>query len=202
MSTISPEPKVAYIYDEETDTWHPVAGKTNAGANYVWTGSHTFSGSVVAKSGVNNFQNAGSRSTAITSPTNGLVTFLRQNESGNVINSLQYYHNGVWRPVDDSLRLSSKTSNYTLQLSDGGSSIKFSSNDQTSLIIPLNSSVPFPIGQRIDIIRYGDGDVNVVPASGVILHSRNGNTFLSEKYSAGTITKTETNVWVLVGDLS
>jgi hypothetical protein len=208
MSTISSESKVAYIYDEATDTWHPVAGKINAAANYVWTGSNSFSGSfsvsqnLVARSGINNFQNAAARDAAIATPTNGLISFIRQDNSGNIINSLQYYYNGVWRPVDDSLRLSTKTENYTLQLSDGGSSINFSSSSTVVLTIPLNSSVPFQIGQRIDIIRSGSGLVHIVPDTGVTLNSRDGNRYLSSQYSAATITKTGTNTWILVGDLS
>jgi hypothetical protein len=208
MSTISSESKVAYIYDEETDTWHPVAGKTNAAANYVWTGSNSFSGSfsvsqnISAKSGVNNFQNSAARDAAIPSPTNGLTAFLRQDNSGNVINSLQYYHNGVWRPVDDSLRLLTKTTDYTLGLSDGGSSINFSSSSNRILTIPLNSSVPFQIGQRVDIIRSGAGSVQIVGSPGVTINSRDNKRFLSQRYSAATITKTDTNTWILVGDIS
>jgi hypothetical protein len=208
MSTISSQAKVAYIYDEATDTWHPVSGKTNAAANYVWTGANAFSGSfsvaqnLLARNGVNNFQNATARDASITSPTNGLVAFIRQDNSGSVINSLQYYYNGVWRPVDDSLRLSTKTTNYTLQLADGGSSINFSSELPSTLTIPLNSSVAFQIGQRIDIIRSGGGSVEVVPASGVTLNSKDGNRFLTGQYSAATVTKVALNTWVLIGDLS
>jgi hypothetical protein len=201
MSTISTDSKVAYIYDETTDTWHPVAGKINTGSSYSWTGSHTFSGSFISKSGVNNFQNPASRNSNIVSPTNGLVVFVRQDDAGNIINSLQYYYNGVWRPVDDSLRLSTKVANYTLQLSDGGSSINFSSSSTTNLTIPLNASVPFQIGQRIDIIRSGSGAVRVLPASGVTLNSKNNARFLSGQYSAATITKVGTNSWILIGDL-
>jgi hypothetical protein len=208
MSTISSDSKIAYIYNEATDTWHPVAGKTNSAANYVWTGSNSFSGSfsvtqnLAAKGGLNNFQNPAARDAVITSPTNGITAFIRQDAVGNVINSLQYYFNGVWRPVDDSLRLSTKTENYTLQLADGGSSIIFSSGSATNLTIPLNSSVPFQIGQRIDVVRSGAGVVHIIPAEGVTINSREGHRYLSLQYSAATITTVDTNSWILVGDLS
>jgi hypothetical protein len=208
MSTFSSVSKVAYIYDEATDTWHPIAAKANAGANYQWTGSHSFSGSVsiaqnlVTKAGNNNFQNAAARDAAISSPTNGLTAFIRQDNSGNTINSLQYYHNGVWRSVDDTLRLVNKTENYTLTLADGGKSVNISSALAVTLTIPLNSSVPFPLGQRIDIIRSGVGSVQVVPASGVTINSKLNNRHLTAQYSAATITKVGTDSWILVGDLS
>jgi hypothetical protein len=208
MSTFSSVSKVAYIYDEGTDTWHPIAAKANAGANYQWTGSHSFSGSVsmaqnlVTKAGNNNFQNATARDAAIPSPTNGVTAFIRQDNSGNVIDSLQYYHNGVWRGVDDKLRLLSKSENYTLVFADGGKSINVSSSDPVNITIPLNSSVPFPVGQRIDIIRSGEGLVHLIAEEGVTINSRNGNTYLSTQYSAATITKVGTDSWILVGDLS
>jgi hypothetical protein len=208
MSTFSTVSKAAYIYDEATDTWHPIAAKANAAANYQWTGAHSFSGSVsmsqnlVTKAGNNNFQNAAARDAAITSPTNGLTAFLRQDDSGNVINSLQYYHNGVWRSIDDTLRLVSRSENYTLGFADGGKSINVSSSGPVNITIPLNSSVPFPIGQRIDIIRSGEGLVHIVPAGGVTINSREGKRYLSTQYSAGTITKVGTDSWILVGDLS
>jgi hypothetical protein len=208
MATVSNQPKVAYIYDEPTDTWHPVGNKVNAAGNYSWTGSHSFSGSVsfnqnlVAKSGVNNFQNPAARSAAIPSPTNGLVTFIRQDDAGNSVDAIQFYHNGSWRFPDDSLRLLGKSANYTLQLEDGGKSVNASSETILVITVPLNSSAAFPIGQRIDLIRSGVGSVHVVGASGVTVNSREGNSYLSNQYSAATLTKLGTDSWLLVGDLS
>jgi hypothetical protein len=202
MSSFSSTPKPAYIYDESTDTWHPISAKLNAAANYTWIGAHSFSSSVVAKSGINNFQNPSSMAAAIPSPTNGVVSFVRQDNSGNILNSLQYYHNGNWIPVDDSLKLSSKTSSYTLQGSDGGFSIIFSGSTPATLTIPLASSVPFKIGQRIDIIRAGAGKVTVNGTAGVLINSKGNNRVIASQYSAATITKVGDNSWILVGDLA
>ena len=208
MSSFSNEPKVAYIYDEATDTWHPIAAKINAAANYQWTGAHVFSGSVsiaqnlVTKAGNNNFQNAAARDAAIISPTNGLTAFIRQDNSGNVINSLQYYHNGVWRPVDDTLRLVDKVTNYTLSLEDGGKSINVNSESTVNITIPAHSLAQFPLGQRIDIIRSGSGSVHIIPDTGVTINSKQNNRYLTAQYSAATITKVGTDSWILVGDLS
>ena len=119
MATISSESKVAYMYDEATDAWYAIGANVNTAGNYVWTGTNAFNNSVVfsdvlnAKAGVNNFQNPTARDAAIPSPANGIVCFVRQEDSGTVINQVQYYYNGVWRYVNDSADLSTKIDNYS-----------------------------------------------------------------------------------------
>ena len=99
MATISSNPKPTYIYDQETNTWYPVAGQVNNSLNYPWTGTHNFASTVTfadvvnAKAGINNFLNPAARDAAIASPINGIVCFVRQDSSGNVINQIQYYYN-------------------------------------------------------------------------------------------------------------
>ena len=46
MSTISNVGKVAYVYDQPNDTWHPVAGYTNTTEPFAWSGAHNFSNTV------------------------------------------------------------------------------------------------------------------------------------------------------------
>jgi hypothetical protein len=100
MATLSTSPKTSYIYDQQTDTWYPLAGIANTAANYVWNGTHsfdsatTFYASVIARAGINNFQNPAARDAAIPTPTNGIVCFVRQDASGTQINQLQYFFNG------------------------------------------------------------------------------------------------------------
>jgi hypothetical protein len=208
MATISSNGKVAYIYDTETDTWYPVAGTTNTAANYQWTGTHTFGSNPVtfdqvvrAKAGVNNFQNPTARDAVITSPSDGIVCFVRQTDAGTQINQVQYYYNGLWRSVTDSADLSAKVADYTLVLSDAGKTITVNSSSNLTVTIPLNSSVAFAVGQRLDIIRIGTGEVSVAGTAGVTINSKNSNKRISSQFSGATIIKTDTNTWVLIGDL-
>lgn len=208
MATIDTSGKLAYMYDENTDTWYAVSGSINTAAAYTWQNTNTYENTVIfedvvrAEAGINNFQNPTARDAAITAPTNGIVCFVRQDDLGTQINQVQYYYNGVWRYVADGSQILSKIDNYTLQFSDAGKAVIMNSASDRTVTIPTNASVAFAIGQRIDVIRYGLGNVTIAPDTGVILHSAESLANLREQYSAGTIMKTGTDTWVLIGDLA
>jgi hypothetical protein len=97
---------------------------------------------------------------------------------------------------------SSSATSYTLVASDAGELIEINSADTNTLIIPLNSSVPFPVGTKIDILQVGAGQVTASADSGVTINSKDGNTKLTGQWSAASLVKRETDSWVLIGDLS
>jgi hypothetical protein len=208
--TISSNGKVAYVYQDSTSTWHPVAGTTSTGANYAWTGTHNFGSAVTltevltAKAGVNNFLNTAARDAALPSPTNGIVCFVRQTDGGSVINQIQYYHNGEWRWSGDSADISLKTANYTITKEDAGKTINVSSESPTdiTITIPANSTIPFINGQKIEIFRSGTGNVIIAGAVGVTINSKNSNKKIAAQYSGCVLLKTDTNTWLLIGDLT
>jgi hypothetical protein len=208
MSTIDSVGKVAYIYNQPEDKWYPVAGYASTTVPYSWSGVHAFTNSVSfdsvvnAKAGVNNFLNPNSRNLAIPLPTNGLVVFIQQTDDGQVINQIQYYHLGAWRIYGDNAQLSSKTTSFTLSLSDSGRTIDAESSTSISVTIPLNSSVPFLVGTQIAFIQTGAGQLVFVPDSGVTLLSKNSNKKIAARYSPATLIQKSANTWVLIGDLT
>ena len=208
MSTISSNGKLGYIYDQATDTWHPVAGLVNTSSNYEWSGTQNFSNSVTfeqvlnAKAGVNNFLNPAARDAAIPSPTNGIVAFVRQTDAGVQINELQYYYNGAWRFVNDATRLLAQTASYTLSYSDVGNTVIIDAATDTQVTVPANSTTAFVIGQRLEVIRAGAGNVEILADTGVTIRSKNSNLKIAAQYSGAVLIKTDTNTWLLIGDLS
>ena len=107
MSTLDNSGKIAYVYDEQSDTWYAIGGNINTGSNYEWTGTHNFLNSVIfedvnsvvqAKAGVNNFLNPETRDAALTSPVRGTVCFIRQDSDAVAINEIQYYDGTRWVP--------------------------------------------------------------------------------------------------------
>jgi hypothetical protein len=210
MSAISNVGKVAYIYDQPTDTWHPVAGYTNTSENFPWSGTHSFSNTVNfnsvlnAKAGINNFLDPAARDIAIASPTNGIVVFVRQTNSGAVINQIQYYFNGAWRTYGDNAGILTKNLNHTLELTDAGRTLDMDVATANTVTIPTNASVAFLIGTQIAFVQTGAGQTSFVPADSntVILLSKNSNRKISARYSPATLIKKDTNTWVLVGDLT
>ena len=217
MTTFSSNSKVAYIYDSATDTWYPTAGLASTSANYSWTGTHNFSSSVSfnsvvsAKAGVNNFQNPAARDAAIPSPINGIVCFVRQDASGNIINQIQYYYN-AWISYDATLQsnidvLKQKvdyvysTSNYTVNAAAAGKTIYMDSASDLTVTIPLNSTAPIDNYVKMDFIRGGSGKVTFTGPIGVSITSKFGNKNIAGQYAVGTLLKVNTNTWLLVGDL-
>lgn len=215
MTTISSSSKVAYIYDSATDTWYPTAGIANTSANYSWTGTHsfgsatTFQNSVTfenvlnAKAGINNFQNPAARDAVLTSPTNGVVCFVRQDANANIINQIQYYYNGSWVNYSNTITVDEKTSSYTIQLHDVNKMIKVNSSSNLEVIIPPTASVNFPIGSRLEIYRAGTGEVAITTpsGSGITIRSKLNNARISTQYSGAMITKIGASEWHLIGDL-
>jgi hypothetical protein len=208
MATINSDGKVAYIYNASNQTWYALGGAVNTNAQYTWTADQRF-GSVVtfdtvanAKAGVNNFQNPTARDAAITSPSNGVVCFVRQNNNGDVINQIQYYHNGEWRYYGDATDLVTTLSNYTIAKTDAGKTLNVDSSSDVTITVPLNSSVPFIKGQKVEIVRNGSGNVIFQGANGVTINSKFMNKKIAAQYSGAILVKIDTNTWLLIGDLT
>lgn len=92
-------------------------------------------------------------------------------------------------------------SNYTFVLSDSDNVLVLFNNSSTiTATIPTNSSVAFPIGCQIQILRVGSSTVQVVADTGVTLRTTDG-AFIRTTYSSATIVKLNTDEWVLIGDV-
>ena len=210
MATVSSNGKVAYIYDQATDTWHPVAGSANTSQSYVWSGTHKYNNSVTfeqvvsAKAGINNFSNPAARDAAIPSPVNGTTVFVRTDSSGNQVNNIQYYLNGAWRVYGDNANLNEKTSSFTIGMQDSGKTMVLNSSSQIAVSVPTDASVNFPVGTQIAFIRFGSGEVVFAASNATTtsLLSKNSNKKISAQYSQSLLIKKDANVWLLIGDLT
>lgn len=207
MATISSNGKVAYVYEEDTDTWHPVAGSANTAANYEWSGAHTFNSTVIFEdaitsfAGINNFQNPAARDAAISSPSNGVIAFVRQDADGNVINQIQYYSglSSSWVNYTNAM-FTDVPGNYTLGLKDINKTIWTTSLTDVIITVPENI---FPVGATMAIVRGNSGEVTISPAAGttVTLRSKNSNDRISLPYSGIQLTHKANNEWIMIGDL-
>lgn len=214
MATLNTSGKTAYMYDADTDTWFAVGGSTNTVANYTWSGTHSFGSNVTfsdvnsvvqAKAGVNNFLNPAARDAALTSPVRGTVCFIRQDASSVAVNQIQFYDGTAWRPYEGIALLTTNTASgggtYTLSLDDISKTITFNSTATYTVSVPPNSSVAFPLGAKVDVVRLGTGAVTLSQGSGVTILSKNSNKNIAAQYSGATLVKIDTNTWILIGDL-
>ena len=92
---------------------------------------------------------------------------------------------------------------YTLVIADDTSLITLANASAIAVTIPLNSSVPFPIGSCVDLVQFGAGQVTVSGASGVTLVSTGGTSATPKtrvQNSAITLRKLGTDSWIAIGD--
>ncbi len=206
MADISSNSKVAYMYDQASNTWYAIAGVANTNVPYTWTQVHTFGSTVTvndvikAKGGVNRFQNPTVRDSIITSPQKGTVCFVEQTDGGTDINQVQIYNGTSWVGMLDTTVFNNQTSNYTLVLGDAGKTILIDSTSDRTVTIPSNASVPFAIGQKLDIIRMNTGNVTINGTPEIL--SKDSSKEIASRYSRVTLIKKDTDTWILVGDLS
>ena len=99
------------------------------------------------------------------------------------------------------LSINSQSTDYTLQLSDKGNLVEISSSSNSSVTVPLDSSVSFPIGSQILVVRGGTGDLGLTGSAGVTLNSSQNYLNLNYRYSAATLVKKGTDIWYVFGDL-
>ena len=96
-----------------------------------------------------------------------------------------------------------KSASYTLALTDKNKFIKMSvTSTANTVTVPTNASVAFPIGSQIHIIQYGTGKTQVIPVSGTVILYATPGAYLRAQYSSATLLKCDTNIWMLMGDLS
>ena len=94
------------------------------------------------------------------------------------------------------------TSQHTLVLSDANKVVELNFSGSNNLIVPTNSSVPFPSGTIITLAQYGAGQVNIIGDTGVTLRSSGGKFKTTGQYSVATLYKRDTNEWYLYGDIT
>lgn len=132
------------------------------------------------------------------------ITIVAPTLSGDFTNTLP--------AVSDVLAASLRTVNaqsgttYTFVLADGSGNglnplVTFSNGSATTVTVPTNASVAFPVGTQIDCIQIGAGKVTFAAAGGVTLNSKAGNLAIAAQYVGATLIKTATNTWYVLGDL-
>lgn len=96
-----------------------------------------------------------------------------------------------------------QTASYTLVLTDAGKVVEMNSASATTVTVPPNSSVAFPIGTVIEVGRLGAGSVTLVAGSGVTIRIPTGSSLiLRAQYSTVGLRKRAADEWVASGDLA
>lgn len=91
---------------------------------------------------------------------------------------------------------------YTLALSDLGALVELGNASPITLTVPLESSVAFAVGDRIDILQTGAGQVTIAGAGGVTLNAYDNQFKLNGQFAVATLIKRAANTWLLVGNIT
>jgi hypothetical protein len=102
----------------------------------------------------------------------------------------------------DNLTLNAQTgTTYTLVLADAHKLITLNNASPISLTVPTDVSVNFDVGDQVNLLQLGAGQVTVGGA-GVNLRSESSKLKLTGQYAVATLIKIAANEWVLVGNLA
>jgi hypothetical protein len=154
-----------------------------------------FAGAGTVTAGTN-ISVAGSQVSVINNPTfSGLVT---ASASGVAFSDGTQTKEGVASITP----IIQKTDSYTLSsLTERDSLIEVAKETGTTITIPLNSSVAYPVGTSIDIIQTSTGQVTIAGTAGVTVNGTPGLKLRSQ-WSSCTLFKRATDTWIVMGDLS
>lgn len=94
-----------------------------------------------------------------------------------------------------------KSANYTLALADAGKLLLLSKVSAFTLTVPDEATVPFGVGQQINLAQFGTGQVTVEGAVGVTIRSTPTNKMRTQ-YSTALLVKVAADEWLLTGDLA
>jgi hypothetical protein len=131
----------------------------------------------------------------------GVATFLATPSSANLASMLTD-EIGTGNVVLSEVATSPQNASYTLVAADRGKLVEMNVGSANTLTVPLNSSVPFPIGTQIDILQVGSGKTTVAGATvGVTINATPGLAIRAQ-WGGATLIKRGENTWVLIGDLT
>jgi len=101
----------------------------------------------------------------------------------------------------DNLTLNAQTgTTYTLVLADAHKLVTQSNASGITTTVPPNSSVAFEIGDQVNLLQLGAGQVTVAAGSGVTIRSQGSKLKLNGQYATATLVKIGTDEWVLLGN--
>jgi hypothetical protein len=104
---------------------------------------------------------------------------------------------------DSTLTINQQTASYTLVLSDATKLVEISNASATTLSIPTDASVNYPVGTQISILQTGVGQITVAAVNaGTTTLNATPAAKLRTQWSGATLVKRAANTWVLLGDLT
>ena len=148
------------------------------------------------------FADAAARTSAIASPSEGMVAYLEDT-------SVLFFYNGsAWVTVAAtglaSFVTDATTARTLTTAADEGKTIQFTSASAT--VLTVNASSDFTVGARVDIIADGAGALTVTADGATIkaaeVSTTTGSFTIGTQYSAATLLCVATDEYRLIGNIT
>lgn len=161
----------------------------------------------IAQSQVTNLTTDLAAKAPLASPTfTGTVTLPSTTSVGNVSSTELGYLDGVTSAIQTQLdakapltqTVDNKTAAYTTVAGDNGKVIRLTGSTAVTFTIANVLS----IGQRIDFLQDGTGQITFAAGSGVTLRSVDNKLKMNKQYSGATVICVASGVYHLIGDLA
>jgi len=94
-----------------------------------------------------------------------------------------------------------KTASYVLILTDNLKLVTVTTAEASTLTVPPNSSVAFPVGATIAVCQGGAGTVTITAGEDVIINSADAALALTGQWATCSLIKTATDTWLCSGSL-
>lgn len=138
------------------------------------------------------FSSAAARTSAITGPTEGMLTWLED------VHRFQYYTGTAWLDLtDEPTGWRDVSTNQTIAATDLGTTIRSTGSGITVTV----NNVLTQQGDRIDFIQAGAGQITFAAGSGVTLSSADGNLKTAKQFAGASIVFGGSGVYYLIGNL-
>ena len=138
------------------------------------------------------FTSSTARASAITGPTEGMLTYLEDT------NRFQYYSGTGWVDLtDEPSGWSDKSANYSVVAADLGTTIRSTGSAITITI----DNVLTQQGDRIDFIQAGAGQITFAAGSGVTLSSADAKVKTAKQFAGASVVFGGSGVYYLIGNL-
>ena len=137
------------------------------------------------------FVDSTARAAAIETPQEGQVTYLTGT------NVFQYWTGSAWADLLPSAgTVSDKSANYAILATDAGNTIR-----STGSAITVTVDNVLSVGQRVDFLQDGSGQITFAAGSGVTLQSKGSKLKTAAQYSAASVLCVASGQYRLIGDL-
>lgn len=120
------------------------------------------------------------------------------------ISGTQTFTNKTLTSPIQTIGTNSRTSSYTLALSDQSKIIEVNSSSATNVTVPGDANVNFPVGTYVVILQTGSGQITIdaqISINWIVTLNATPGFKTRTQWSMVTLIKRAANTWVLAGDL-